>query len=83
LIERLDALVKPAAFALLTNIRRERKMETTILSRLGIMQKVGLIEIRHGELVLPDVQWIMRHINIDEVTMSGVKSPHDDCHACL
>jgi hypothetical protein len=54
LIERLDALVKPAAFALLTNIHRERKMEITILvASPDGMQKVGLIEIGHGELVLP------------------------------
>jgi hypothetical protein len=59
LIERLDALVKAAAFALLANIHRERKMENhNLIASPDGMQKVGLIEIRHGELVLPGVQWI-------------------------
>jgi hypothetical protein len=59
-------------------------MENQILiASPGGMQKAGVIEIRHGELVLPDDQWVIRDLNIDEVVKRGVKSPDDDCHACL
>jgi hypothetical protein len=55
-----------------------------ISKELRLMRRAGLIEMRRGALVLPDVALIMRKLNTPtSIAANSAKSPPGDVRTCL